>query len=95
MENTAEISQTAPARQPQIPNELEQMGEVASQIEEAIKQLEQRLDPVLRREPTAIIDDSAKDAEALVPHAENLRVLRRKLDQIFRSVVDLTARLEV
>ena len=85
----------AAKRQSQMSQEIEHLCNTVDAVTEVVDQLNQRLSPVMRSEPSVVGEDDAKAAESLAPHANSIRGSRVKLDAIQMKLLDIQRKLEV
>lgn len=85
-------------RQTHVVEQMDRLSGNVNALEGTATELIKRLDPLLKPAPPESEDDSSKKAQAerdLVPHAENLRALNRRLNRVNIALNDAISGLEL
>lgn len=90
-ESTAAVS----PRIQQVPDAVQSVDHLSASLMNAIEELQRRLVPVLRDEPTKSTNGEAKDAHPMVPLAHSLSCSCHKLRSAIESVESILGRLEL
>lgn len=78
-----------------IPTELDQLDSAIKDLEEQFSALEIKLTPVVRSEPQPSMQDEKEPCGVSTPISDRLRCARRSLENLRRSMAQLTALVEL